>query len=135
MTTAERAEPCHDFWADTARIRSGYLVEVPTQTLVLKIAEEVGEVAEAYIGMTGGNPRKGIHKTRVDVLDELADVMLTVAVAMADLAGGVDEAEAHMARRLEIVSARDVAAPPSGADTVGGPGPASSCAPPPAATC
>ncbi|QKG19836.1 NUDIX domain-containing protein [Actinomadura verrucosospora] len=109
------AEPCLGFWADTARIRSGYLAEVPTETLVLKVAEEVGEVAEAYIGMTGGNPRKGVHKNTSDVLDELADVILSAAVPMVDLAGGAARAEAHMARRLGVVSARDVAAPPASA--------------------
>lgn len=113
--TAEPAEPCRGFWDDTARIRAGYLAEVPTQTLVLKVAEEVGEVAEAYIGMTGGNPRKGVHKNRTDVLDELADVILAAAIPMVDLAGGAAEAEAHMAGRLGVVSARDVAAPPAGA--------------------
>ncbi|SNT61006.1 ADP-ribose pyrophosphatase YjhB, NUDIX family [Actinomadura meyerae] len=117
MTTAEPApgpaEPCRGFWADTARIRSGYLAEVPTQTLVLKVAEEVGEAAQAYIGMTGGNPRKGVHKDRTDVLDELADVMLAAAVPMVDLAGGAAQAEAHLAGRLGIVSAREVAAPPA----------------------
>ena len=82
---------------------------------MLKVAEEVGEVAEAYIGMTGGNPRKGVHKTRTDVLDELADVILAAAVPMVDLAGGAAQAEAHLARRLGIVSARPVAAPPAGA--------------------
>ncbi|MER7544742.1 MazG-like family protein [Spirillospora sp. NPDC127506] len=115
MTTepaAGPAEPCDGFWEDTARIRAGYLAEVPTQTLVLKVAEEVGEVAEAYSGMTGGNPRKGIHKNRNDVLDELADVILAAAVPMVDLAGGAAQAEAHLARRLGIVSARDVAASP-----------------------
>ncbi|MER6809746.1 NUDIX domain-containing protein [Spirillospora sp. NPDC000708] len=112
MTSSETTEPCRGFWADTARIRAGYLSEVPTQTLVLKLAEEVGEVAEAYIGMTGGNPRKGVHKSRSDVLDELADVMLSAAVPMVDLAGGAAQAEAHMAGRLGIVSAREVAAPP-----------------------
>jgi 8-oxo-dGTP pyrophosphatase MutT (NUDIX family)/NTP pyrophosphatase (non-canonical NTP hydrolase) len=110
----ESAEPCRGFWDDAARIRNGYLAEVPTQTLVLKIAEEVGEVAEAYIGMIGGNPRKGRHKDRSDVLDELTDVMFAAAAPMLDLAGGPEQAERHMAERLEIVSAREVAAPPSG---------------------
>jgi hypothetical protein len=100
----ESTEPCRGFWADTARVRSGYLAGVPTQTLVLKVAEEVGEVAEAYIGMTGGNPRKGVHKTPTDVLDELSDVMLAAAVPMVDIAGGPAEAERHMAQRLGVVS-------------------------------
>ncbi|WP_433466428.1 NUDIX domain-containing protein [Spirillospora sp. CA-128828] len=110
MVNPENAEPCTGFWADTARIRTGYLADVPTHLLVMKLAEEVGEVAEAYIGMNGGNPRKGIHKTTTDVLDELADVILTAAVPMLDLAGGPDHANRHLARRLGIVSARDTAA-------------------------
>jgi 8-oxo-dGTP pyrophosphatase MutT (NUDIX family) len=120
VANSETAEPCRGFWADTARIRTGYLAEVPTHTLVLKVAEEVGEVAEAYIGMTGGNPRKGVHKSRSDVLDELTDVILSAAVPMVDLAGGPEQAERHMARRLGIVSARDVAAPPAGPGGAGG---------------
>ena len=116
MTNSEPAEPCDGFWADTARVRADYLAEVPTQTLVLKVAEEVGEVAQAYIGMIGGNPRKGVHKSRVDVLDELADVMLAAAVPMVDLAGGAAEAERHLAERLGIVSAREVAPRSGSAD-------------------
>ncbi|MCP9965702.1 NUDIX domain-containing protein [Actinomadura madurae] len=115
MADTETAEPCRGFWADTARIRTGYLAEVPTHLLVMKLAEEVGEVAEAYIGMTGGNPRKGIHKTVTDVLDELADVLLATAVPMVDLAGGPDQAEQHLTRRLGVVSARDVAGLPADA--------------------
>jgi 8-oxo-dGTP pyrophosphatase MutT (NUDIX family)/NTP pyrophosphatase (non-canonical NTP hydrolase) len=120
VTSPESTEPCRGFWADAARLRAGYLAEVPPQTLVLKLAEEVGEVAEAYIGMTGGNPRKGVHKTETDVLDELADVMLTAAIPMVDLAGGAAQAEAHLARRLGVVSARSVAAPPAEGDGAGG---------------
>ncbi|WP_433476341.1 hypothetical protein ACQPZP_04385 [Spirillospora sp. CA-142024] len=44
------------------------------------------------------------------MLDELADVILTAAVPMLDLAGGPDHANRHLARRLGIVSARDTAA-------------------------
>ena len=108
MTNSESAEPCGAFWADAARVRAGYLAEVPTQTLVLKVAEEVGEVAQAYIGMIGANPRKGVHKSRTDVLDELADVLLAAAIPMVDLAGGPAAAERHLAERLAFVSARQI---------------------------
>ena len=114
MANSESAEPCDGFWADTARVRAGYLAEVPAHLLVMKLAEEVGEVAEAYIGMTGGNPRKGVHKTVTDVLDELADVILAAAVPMVDLAGGPDQAARHLAGRLGVVSARDAAPAASG---------------------
>ncbi|GAA4381220.1 hypothetical protein GCM10023088_45590 [Actinomadura verrucosospora] len=112
MVNVDGAEPCGGFWADSARIRGGYLAEVPTHALVMKVAEEVGEVVEAYLGMTGGNPRKGVHKTVADVLDELADVILSAAVPMVDLAGGPEQAGQHLAGRLGVVSGREVAAMP-----------------------
>lgn len=49
---------------------------------VLKLTEEAGEAAAAYIGMVGQNPRKGITHTIDDLLGELADVALTALCAM-----------------------------------------------------
>jgi NTP pyrophosphatase (non-canonical NTP hydrolase) len=48
---------------------------------VLKIAEEFGEAVQAWIGVTGQNPRKGITHTRRQVADELGDVAITALVA------------------------------------------------------
>jgi NTP pyrophosphatase (non-canonical NTP hydrolase) len=44
---------------------------------VLKIVEEAGEAAAAWIGVMGNNPRKGITHSRQDVADELGDVAFT----------------------------------------------------------
>jgi NTP pyrophosphatase (non-canonical NTP hydrolase) len=55
------------------------------QTLLLrllKLSEEVGEVAEAAIGAMGQNPRKGASHTWDDVRDELCDVVVTALVAL-----------------------------------------------------
>jgi NTP pyrophosphatase (non-canonical NTP hydrolase) len=52
---------------------------------VLKVAEETGEVAAAWIGATGQNPRKGITHTTADVAAELADVAFTALVAIASI--------------------------------------------------
>ena len=52
---------------------------------ILKLAEEVGEVAQAWIGVQGQNPRKGVTHTHPDVQDELCDVIVTAAVALASL--------------------------------------------------
>jgi NTP pyrophosphatase (non-canonical NTP hydrolase) len=49
---------------------------------LMKLSEETGEVAQAYIGMTGQNPRKGITHSRNDVADELCDVIVTAMVAL-----------------------------------------------------
>lgn len=51
---------------------------------LLKLTEEVGEVADAFLGVHGLNRRKGVCRTRHDLLDELSDVIITAAVAMAD---------------------------------------------------
>lgn len=49
---------------------------------LLKVSEEAGEAAAAYIGMTGQNPRKGTTHTPADVADELCDVIIAAAVAL-----------------------------------------------------
>ncbi|MFI1967835.1 MazG-like family protein [Streptomyces cinnamoneus] len=49
---------------------------------LLKLTEEAGEAAQAYIGLRGQNPRKGITHTREDVATELCDVTLTALVAL-----------------------------------------------------
>ncbi|MEU6771546.1 MazG-like family protein [Streptomyces sp. NPDC046759] len=62
---------------------------------ILKLSEEVGEVAEAVIGATGQNPRKGVTHTWEDVQGELCDVAITALVALRTLtpqAQGVFEA-------------------------------------------
>lgn len=59
---------------------------VPELSLrILKIVEEAGEAAAAWIGTLGQNPRKGLTHTRQDVADELGDVAFTALVAAASL--------------------------------------------------
>ncbi|SFY50118.1 MazG-like family protein [Streptomyces sp. F-1] len=52
---------------------------------ILKLSEEVGEVAEAVIGATGQNPRKGFSHTWDDVQAELCDVAITALMALRTL--------------------------------------------------
>ncbi|WP_436530696.1 MazG-like family protein [Actinoplanes sp. HUAS TT8] len=52
---------------------------------ILKITEEAGEAAQAWIGVQGQNPRKGVTHTVDDVVAELADVVFTALVAIASL--------------------------------------------------
>lgn len=54
---------------------------------VLKISEEVGEVAEALHGALGTNPRKGASHGWGDVVKELADVIVTAMVALDTVSG------------------------------------------------
>jgi len=83
-----------------------YLGDVPPEARLLKLTEEVGEVAEAYIGMQGLNRRKGVCRTRDDLLAELADVIITAAIAMTGVTGDLEEAKGHLERRLAVVTAR-----------------------------
>ncbi|MFD5269957.1 MazG-like family protein [Streptomyces sp. NPDC058335] len=52
---------------------------------ILKLSEEVGEVAQAVIGATGQNPRKGTSHSWEDVQSELCDVVITALVALRTL--------------------------------------------------
>lgn len=50
---------------------------------LLKIQEEAGEVAQAAIGASGTNPRKGFSHSWDDVEAEVCDVAVTALVALA----------------------------------------------------
>jgi NTP pyrophosphatase (non-canonical NTP hydrolase) len=92
-------------WDQVGQLHA-YHGDVPAEVRLLKLTEEVGEAAEAFIGMRGLNSRKGICRSRDDLLAELADVIITAAVAMSGIAGNVDEAAAHLERRLAAVTER-----------------------------
>jgi NTP pyrophosphatase (non-canonical NTP hydrolase) len=52
---------------------------------ILKLTEEAGEAAGAWIGFLGQNPRKGVTHTREEVAAELADAAFTALVAIESL--------------------------------------------------
>ena len=91
----DQVERLHDYYGD-----------VPVEVCLLKLTEEVGEAAEAYIGIHGLNKRKGICRTPDDLLDELADVIITAAVAMSGVAGDAEQARGHFERRITTVTTR-----------------------------
>ena len=70
---------------------------------ILKVVEEAGEAASAWIGATGNNPRKGVTHTPADVAAELADVAFTALVAIESL--GLDH-QAELSACAAKVSAR-----------------------------
>jgi XTP/dITP diphosphohydrolase len=66
-----------------------------------------GEAAQALIGTRQEwSPRKGAWTTSSDVLDELADVIITAGIAMSRIAGGTRQAQASFRQRLAAVTAR-----------------------------
>lgn len=70
---------------------------------LLKLTEEAGEVAQAWIGVQGQNPRKGVTHTMVDVQDELCDVIVTAAVALASIE---EDPASFLDRKLAKIEAR-----------------------------
>ncbi|MEU8199528.1 MazG-like family protein [Microbispora amethystogenes] len=86
-------------WLDTANGVGRHEVAMR----LMKLTEETGEVMQAYIGMAGQNPRKGVTHSAADVADELCDVALSALVALHSFA---DDPEGHFAARLAHVSAR-----------------------------
>ncbi|MFB7932002.1 MULTISPECIES: MazG-like family protein [Streptomyces] len=92
-------------WLETHRPvegREGLLLRI------LKLSEEVGEVAEAVIGATGQNPRKGVTHGWDDVQSELCDVVITALMALRTL---TPDAREVFARNLERVRERSSASP------------------------
>ncbi|KUO13137.1 MazG-like family protein [Streptomyces sp. DSM 15324] len=69
-------------WLDTHRPHDG---STGLLLRMLKLSEEVGEVAEAVIGAMGQNPRKGNSHSWEDVQGELCDVVITALVALRTL--------------------------------------------------
>jgi NTP pyrophosphatase (non-canonical NTP hydrolase) len=79
---------------------------------ILKIVEEAGEAAAAWVGATGQNPRKGVTHSLPEVAAELGDVAFTALVAAASL--GFDP-QAVLAGVADKVSSRLAASPPDSA--------------------
>ncbi|MDH3034149.1 MazG-like family protein [Streptomyces griseoincarnatus] len=91
-------------WLDANRVVDG-----PDEVLlrILKLSEEVGEVAQAVVGATGQNPRKGVTHTWDDVSAELCDVAVTALVALRTL---TPEARGVFAGHLRRVRERSLGA-------------------------
>lgn len=89
-------------WLDRQNGRSPH----ETTMRLLKLVEEAGEVAQAYIGTIGQNPRKGVTHTAADVADELCDVIITAAVALATIAP--DSPDGILAAKLTRVAERSL---------------------------
>ncbi|MDH2393196.1 MULTISPECIES: MazG-like family protein [Streptomyces] len=95
-------------WSTITRLHAWLDAESPrppeheTLLRLLKLSEEVGEVAQAVIGATGQNPRKGTTHSWADVESELCDVIITAMVALRTLTPKAEEVfTAHLARVAE----------------------------------
>ena len=73
---------------------------------VLKLVEEAGEAAAAYIGMVGQNPRKGVTHSLDDLLGELADVAITALCAIEHFTQDAEATRETLAGKLRRIVAR-----------------------------
>ena len=67
---------------------------------ILKLVEEAGEAAAAWIGATGQNPRKGTTHSYADVAAELADAAFAALVAIESLGNDPATAMAAVAGKM-----------------------------------
>lgn len=73
---------------------------------ISKVAEELGEAIQAYIGYTGQNPRKGVVNSRDDVLGELADVAMTAILAMQHFTKDSGYVRATLRSKIRVLEKR-----------------------------
>ena len=76
---------------------------VSQEIQLIKLTEEVGEAAEAFIGQLGLNPRKGFSHSKEDFIMELADVVVTAMVGI-EMAGA--DPETIIDKKLDYIKAR-----------------------------
>lgn len=94
--------PRHPLYDLHARMRQHISADLYLPVQVVKVQEEAGEIAEAWIGHMGVNPRKGRTHSLADVRKEALDVA-TTALMVHLAAGGLDsfgDLDAHIAERL-----------------------------------
>ncbi|MFJ9628337.1 MazG-like family protein [Streptomyces sp. NPDC091280] len=122
---SDRTNPPADLWAGIDSLWNWVDATQPLDgresllLRMLKLSEEVGEVSEAVIGVTGQNPRKGVTHTWDDVQAELCDVVITALVALRTLTPDTQEVfSSHLARVMErslgpsaVVHPEDLPAP------------------------
>jgi hypothetical protein len=65
-----------------------------------KIGEELGEAIDAFIGVTGQNPRKGVYGEEDDVDNELVDVALTAILCLQHRTKDIERTQAIISDRM-----------------------------------
>lgn len=95
-TLLQQAASVSTAWLDDHNGRDPHEVTLR----VLKVVEEAGEAASARIGTLGQNPRKGVCHTDEDTVAELADVIITAAVAIEALGFSAEQVLADKCRKV-----------------------------------
>lgn len=98
----KEALPCgHNLSIDPIVDNAGLFPMMTADLAVSKIVEELGEVADAQIGISGINLRKGVYATTYDLRKELLDVALTALIAFIKNGGDGNPTSALLAHARE----------------------------------
>lgn len=99
-----------DHWLD-AKVSQPYHDQHLAQdwARISKVAEELGEAIQAFIGYTGQNPRKGFTHDLEKVLNELADTALTAIYAIQHFTKRPEVTAAYIAERQALHVERMIA--------------------------
>ena len=73
---------------------------------ISKVGEELGEAIQAFIGVTGQNPRKGRTHITEEVMNELADVVFTAILAIQHFTKDTAKTSDILRRKLTTIEAR-----------------------------
>jgi hypothetical protein len=73
---------------------------------VAKVSEECGEAIQALIGYTGQNPRKGKSGSQGDLLNELADIVMTGILALQHFTKDTGLTKAVIRAKLRAIEER-----------------------------
>jgi len=92
-------------WDQVGRLHA-FHGDVAAEIRLLKLTEEVGGGCRGVHRHARAERQEGVCRTRDDLLDELADVIITAAVAMSGVTGDADQARSHLGRRLAVVTER-----------------------------
>lgn len=94
-------------WVDEADVNASRDPEALPWHRVAKVAEEAGEVIDAMIRHTGGNPRKqfAVGDT-APVIKELLDTALAALGAVEHLTGNTGDSENLFRHHVDFVFAR-----------------------------
>lgn len=94
--------PCgHSRSSDPIVDCAGLFPRMTADFAITKVVEEIGEVADAQIGMSGLNERKGVYATSEDLRKELLDVGLTALIAWVKNEGAGDPLDALVLHALD----------------------------------
>lgn len=69
---------------------------------ISKMQEEIGECIQAFIGVTGQNPRKGFTHSQIEVHDELCDAILTGIYALQHFTKNTSETRGLLRSRMRV---------------------------------